>query len=79
MILTLDLLSEVAGFQVIDEDGVMNEWRKTEVEEPKKVDRGFQVEVSFFLLKSNRSFNNSAFGGTRVTFTIVDGVIYDVQ
>lgn len=77
MKLTVENLSELTGIQILDSDGVLNEWNKVEIENPQVKKCGVYTEITFTVVKAMTPFNSHYFGGKTLTLTLENNEIYD--
>ena len=77
MTITLEKLSEIAGVNVKDPDGILDEYKNAtfssiEKTSDKHLNGIHSIKVSLKLEKHMHSFVNCTFGGETVTFIISD-------
>lgn len=77
MKLTVENLSELTGIQINDEDGILNDWNKVEVEDVVVKKDGEYTDISFKVVKAMTPFNSYMFGGKVLNLTLMGNEIYE--
>lgn len=75
MILTVETLSNILGKEITDSCEILNEYSKMEVEDVKVI----KDKVVFTVVKSNKSFENSCYGGQTLAIEFDGNDIYDIN